>query len=100
MKKVLLVCMAGMSTAFLVQEVNKLAKQRKMGLVFNEAPFGSFKSKMKDVSLVCVAPQIKFNFDQVKKEADKINVPTYQIKQKEYVPIYANDLLDNIEKLL
>ena len=101
MKKVLLVCAAGMSTGFLVKELNKVASQREMNLEFEEAPLHDFKKKLKaDVSLVCVAPQIKYNFETVKAEADKINVPCYQIQQKEYVPVFANDLLDSVEKLI
>ena len=99
MKKILLVCAGGMSTGFLVQQLNKKAKEKNLDWTFFARSSMSFSKYLQGIDLICVAPQIRFKFDQIKilakaKRKDKI----YQIKNHEYSFLNADDLLASIKK--
>ena len=101
MKKILFVCNAGMSTAFLVQQLNKKAKEEGLDWKFDAEPLLSYQNSLEGVDLLCVAPQIATEFEKVKKEAQHHGVKKfYQISRPEYSIINADDLFASIKKSL
>ena len=101
MKKILFICNAGMSTAFLVQQLNKKVKEKGLDWTFDAQTLANFASECKGVDLLCVAPQVASNFEIIKKTGQNNAVKKfYQIKMSEYNILKADELIASIKEVI
>ena len=76
MKKILLVCNAGMSTSMLVKRMLKAADE------IGAKPLAVAKKEIGEVDIVLLGPQIRYELDNVKKMAGA--TPVEAINMKDY----------------
>ena len=60
MKKILLVCSAGMSTSLLVNKMKEAAKEFNVEVDINALPVAECSSKINEVDIVLLGPQVRF----------------------------------------
>ncbi len=60
MKKILLVCSAGMSTSLLVTKMEEAAEEAGIEITIFALPFASAESVINDVDVVLLGPQVRF----------------------------------------
>lgn len=69
MKKILLVCNAGMSTSMLVAKRRKQHRQMGSRLVLKQNPWQTAKKEIQEANIVLLGPQIRYELENVKKLA-------------------------------
>lgn len=75
MKKILLVCNAGMSTSMLVQKMNNVAKEKGIDVEIKAIPSTELAQNWNSANVILLGPQIGFMKDNVKDTVQhKINV--------------------------
>ena len=67
MKKILLVCSAGMSTSLLVNKMRDAAKECGEEVEINALAIAECSSVINDVDIVLLGPQVRFQKPQVEK---------------------------------
>lgn len=70
MKKILLVCAAGMSTSLLVNKMNEAAKKMNVEVDINALPVVEASNVIDTVDIVLLGPQVRFQKTQVEKLAN------------------------------
>lgn len=96
-KKGILLCSGGFSTTVIMQKLNAI---NDLGIVFTaEGVTGNtWEDSIDGNEIVLVSPQIRFIFDDIKKECDKKGIFVFQIPPLLYNPIKAKDLWGEIKK--
>lgn len=74
MKKIVLLCAAGMSTSLLVQKIQKAAKEK--GLEYNIAafPIAEAGEHLKGTDIILLGPQVKYKLKEITNLANPIPV--------------------------
>ena len=67
MKKILLVCSAGMSTSLLVTKMQSAAKDKGIEIEISALPVAECSSIIDTVDIVLLGPQVRFQKPQVEK---------------------------------
>ena len=67
MKKILLVCSAGMSTSLLVTKMESAAKEKGIEIEISALPVAECSSVIDTVDIVLLGPQVRFQKPQVEK---------------------------------
>ncbi|MBB6623265.1 PTS sugar transporter subunit IIB [Clostridium gasigenes] len=70
MKKILLVCAAGMSTSLLVNKMKQAAKEMGIEVDIEALPVSECSSVIDEVDIVLLGPQVRFQKPQVDKLVD------------------------------
>ena len=73
MKKILLVCSAGMSTSLLVTKMQKVAEDKKIECSIEAVAEADAMEKLDEVDVILLGPQVRFllsKFEKVTKEKD------------------------------
>ncbi|MBU3104636.1 PTS sugar transporter subunit IIB [Clostridium gasigenes] len=70
MKKILLVCAAGMSTSLLVNKMKQAAKEMGIEVGIEALPVSECSSVIDEVDIVLLGPQVRFQKPQVDKLVD------------------------------
>ena len=65
MKKILLVCEAGISTTRLVSKMKDYAKVKKVDIDIKALPITECENIINDVDIVLLSPQVRFQMPQV-----------------------------------
>lgn len=82
MKKILLVCDAGMSTSLLVSKMQKITKEKDIDVEINAVPKGQLQKYKDHVDICLVGPQIKYALNDIK--ATLPSIPVEVIAMKDY----------------
>ena len=82
MKKILLVCNAGMSTSMLVAKMKKAAEEMKAEVEIEAKSLSEAKKEIERVDIVLLGPQIRYEMENVKKIAG--STPVEAIDMKDY----------------
>lgn len=82
MKKILLVCNAGMSTSMLVAKMKKAAEAKSIDVSIEAKSLSEAKAEISTVDIVLLGPQIRYELNNVKKVAG--NVPVEAIDMRDY----------------
>lgn len=82
MKKILLVCNAGMSTSMLVAKMKKSAEAKGIDVSIEAKSLSEAKNEIPGVDIVLLGPQIRYELNNVKSIAG--NVPVEAIDMKDY----------------
>ena len=83
MKKILLVCSAGMSTSLLVNKMNAAAKEMGVEVHIEALPVSECSTKIDEVDIVLLGPQVRFQKPVVEKLANG-RIPVEVIDMRSY----------------
>ena len=99
MKKILLVCSAGMSTSLLVNKMNNAAKEFGEEVSIEALPVSECSSKIDEVDIVLLGPQVRFQKPVVEKLAGG-RIPVEVIDMRLYGIMDGKSILTNtLEKI-
>ena len=86
MKKIMLVCSAGMSTSLLVTKMEQAAEKVGDEVEIFALPMSDGINRLSTVDCVLLGPQVRFNLGKIKEEAAKVNpgLPVDVIDMKDY----------------
>ncbi|WP_432627370.1 PTS sugar transporter subunit IIB [Brotaphodocola sp.] len=82
MKKILLVCNAGMSTSMLVAKMKKAAEKDGIEVSIEAKPLSDAKTQIQETDIVLLGPQIRYELENVRKIAG--STPVEAIDMKDY----------------
>lgn len=94
MKKILLVCAAGMSTSLLVNKMKQAAKEIGIEVSIDALPVSECSSVIGEVDIVLLGPQVRFQKPQVDKLADG-RIPVEVIDMRLYGTMNGKAILEN-----
>lgn len=83
MKKILLVCSAGMSTSLLVTKMKEAAKDMQEEVEIEALPVSECSTKINEVDIVLLGPQVRFQKPVVEKLANG-RIPVDVIDMRAY----------------
>lgn len=102
MKKILLVCSAGMSTSLLVSKMKVSAKEKGIDCTINAVAESELNDYDRDFDVLLLGPQVRFLFNKFKERFSLEGVPVSVISTVDYgtmngdkVLKYALDLMEN-----
>ncbi|KPI57075.1 PTS lactose transporter subunit IIB [Clostridioides difficile] len=98
MKKILLVCNAGMSTSILVEKMKKVAQQRELDVKIWALSNSEAAVLDEEVDCVLVGPQLKFALNQV--EGNFPGKPVAVIDMRVYGTINGEKALNQALELM
>lgn len=99
MKKILLVCSAGMSTSLLVTKMNKAAKEMGIEVEIEALPVSECSTKIDEVDIVLLGPQVRFQKPVVEKLASG-RIPVEVIDMRSYGIMDGKSILESsLEKI-
>lgn len=67
MKKIVLACMAGLSTSILVSKMREAAKEMGLECTVNAYPISNIAKEGADADIVLLGPQVRLQLDSVQK---------------------------------
>ena len=80
MRKIVLLCAAGMSTGMLVIKMREAAKEMNYECEINAYAVAEANEKAKDADFVLLGPQIRFQLDNVKKICGEVAVEAINVQ--------------------
>ncbi|MBR2130699.1 lactose-specific PTS transporter subunit EIIC [Aerococcus sp.] len=98
---VLVLCAGAGTSGLLANALNKGAKEYDVPVVAGAGAYGAHQEIMGNYDLIILAPQVVSNYDDIKEDADRLNVKLVKTKGKEYIsltrdPKAALDFVDNV----
>lgn len=94
MKKILLVCAAGMSTSLLVNKMKEAAKLGGVDVEIEAKPISECSSIINEMDIVLLGPQVKFQKQQVEQLVEG-KIPVEVIDMKLYGMMNGKAVLEN-----
>lgn len=92
MKKILLVCNAGMSTSILVSKMKKAAEAKGVDVSIEAKALSVAKKEIAEMDIILLGPQIRYELNNVKKIAG--SVPVEAIDMKDYGAMNGEKVLE------
>ena len=99
MKKILLVCAAGMSTSLLVNKMVAAAKEKGIEINIDALPVSECSSVIDTVDIVLLGPQVRFQKPQVDALV-KGRIPVEVIDMRLYGTMNGKAILEGVFKTL
>lgn len=99
MKKILLVCEAGMSTSILVNKMREYAKEKSVDIDIKALSIGECEGIINEVDIVLLSPQVRFQMPQVNALVNG-RVPVKAIDIILYGTMDGKVILDQVLNLL
>ena len=94
MKKILLVCSAGMSNSLLVNKMKDAAKERGEEVEINALAIAECSSIINEADIVLLGPQVRFQKPQVEKLTNG-NIPVEVIDMRQYGIMDGKGILES-----
>lgn len=99
MKKILLVCSAGMSTSMLVKKMQDTANKEGKDYEVEALALSEAETKVDEVDVILLGPQVRFQKVQVEKVANG-KVPVDVIDMQQYGMMDGEGVLKHAESLM
>lgn len=99
MKKIMLVCSAGMSTSLLVTKMDKAAKEKGLELEIFACSESEAKSKYGEVDIILLGPQVRFLLSKIQKSVEDRKIPVAVIDSIDYGTMNGPVVLEKALKL-
>ncbi|RIN86444.1 PTS sugar transporter subunit IIB [Mammaliicoccus sciuri] len=99
MKKILLVCSAGMSTSMLVKNMQDTANKEGKEYEVEALALSEAETKVDEVDVILLGPQVRFQKAQVEKVANG-KVPVDVIDMQQYGMMDGEGVLKHAESLM
>ena len=102
MKKIMLVCSAGMSTSLLVTKMEQAAEKVGDEVEIFALPMSDGINRLSTVDCVLLGPQVRFNLGKIIEEAAKVNpgLPVDVIDMKDYGMMNGEKVYNYAKKLM
>ena len=100
MKKILLVCSAGMSTSLLVTKMNLAAAKQGVEADINAVAETELKNHSDKVDVVLLGPQVRFLLSKVKASLDPKGIPVEVINSIDYGTMNGENVLKRALELI
>lgn len=99
---VLVLCAGAGTSGLLANALNKGAKEYDVPVIAGAGAYGSHQEIMGNYDLIILAPQVVSNYDDIKQDADRLNVKVVKTKGKEYISLTRDPkgALDFVESVL
>lgn len=98
MRKIVLLCAAGMSTSLLVNKMKEAAAKIGYEADIAAYPVANAKEVGKDADIVLLGPQVRFSKAKVEKEV--AGVPVECIDMQAYGTMNGTKVIDQVKKVL
>lgn len=95
MKKILLVCAAGMSTSLLVNKMKESANEKGIEIDIQALPISECSSVINEVDIVLLGPQVRFQKPQVDQLVNG-RVPVEVIDMRMYGTMNGKAILEGV----
>ncbi len=100
---VLVLCAGAGTSGLLANALNKGAKEYDVPVVAGAGAYGAHQEIMGNYDLIILAPQVISNYDDIKEDADRLNVKLVKTRGKEYIsltrdPKAALEFVDSVLK--
>lgn len=92
--KIVLVCFAGMSTSMLVSKMEKVAAQRGIAAEIMAIPASEIYDNLEGTDVILLGPQARYTLDEVKSNAEPMNIPVAVIDSMLYGTMNGGAVLD------
>ncbi|MFV0380897.1 MAG: PTS sugar transporter subunit IIB [Breznakia sp.] len=99
MKKILLVCNAGMSTSMLVKKMEDVARKREIAVDIKAMSFTESQQAIHEVDIICLGPQIRY-LETKMKETIKGKIPLFVIDMQTYGTMNGEEVLDQALEMI
>ncbi|MDH8677895.1 PTS sugar transporter subunit IIB [Fusibacter bizertensis] len=99
MKKIMLVCSAGMSTSLLVTKMMKAATEKGIEIDIFACSESEAKQKYNDVDIILLGPQVRFLLSKIQKSVEGKNIPVAVIDSIDYGTMNGPVVLEKALKL-
>lgn len=100
MKKILLLCSAGMSTSMVVKKMRAAATAKQIDVHIEAQGVETIQDYLAEYDLFLLGPQIRFKKDELQKLADPINKRVEVINMADYGMMKGEKILDDALKML
>ncbi|WP_315068585.1 PTS sugar transporter subunit IIB [uncultured Clostridium sp.] len=100
MKKILLVCSAGMSTSLLVSKMEKAAEEKGIECSVQATGESEVKNYINDIDVLLLGPQVRFLLSKFKKSLADKNVPVEVINTMHYGTMDGEKVLKRALELI
>lgn len=97
MLKVGMFCFAGMSTSVLVKKMNEYAKINNLDYTIEAYAETEVSSKVKDLDIVLLGPQIKYMKSRVEEICKPYNVPVLIVSNIDFGRMDAKNVIETIK---
>lgn len=94
MKKILLLCSAGMSTSIVVKKMKEAAEQKNIEVHIDAVGLELFHERLNEYDVFLLGPQVRFKKDDFNKEAVKYGKKVEVINQMDYGMLKGDKILD------
>lgn len=94
MKKILLVCSAGMSTSLLVTKMRNSAKEKEIEVEIDALPVAEASTAVDNVDIVLLGPQVRFQKGTVEKLV-KGRIPVEVMDMRQYGMMNGEAILED-----
>ncbi|WP_367006808.1 lactose-specific PTS transporter subunit EIIC [Streptococcus sp. ZY19097] len=84
-KKVLVLCAGGGTSGLLSNALNKAAKEYNVDILSAAGAYGAHQDMLKDYDLVILAPQVASNYQDIKKDTDRLGIKLTKTEGMEYI---------------
>ena len=98
MKKIILLCSAGMSTSILVRKMQLAAKEQDFECEIAAYPTSQAQEKARDADVILLGPQVRYRLKEVQGELPNNKVEV--IDMKDYGMMNGKAVLDHVRKVL
>ncbi|SFC99583.1 PTS sugar transporter subunit IIB [Clostridium uliginosum] len=100
MKKILLVCSAGMSTSLLVSKMQAAATEKGIECSIQATGEADVKEYIDDTDILLLGPQVRFLLSKFKKSLSDKNIPVEVINTVDYGTMNGMKVLDRALELI
>lgn len=94
MKKILLLCSAGMSTSIVVKKMREAAQLRGIESKIEAVGLEQFYSNLDQYDVFLLGPQVRFKKDELNKVAQEVNKTVEVINSVDYGMMKGEKILD------
>ncbi|WP_411155667.1 lactose/cellobiose PTS transporter subunit IIB [Carnobacterium viridans] len=86
-KNVLVLCAGGGTSGLLANALAKGAKEYNIPINSAAGSYGAHHDMMKDFDLIILAPQVASNYEDIKKDTDRLGIELVKTQGKEYISL-------------
>ena len=94
MKKILLLCSAGMSTSIVVKKMKEAAEKRGLDSQIEAVGLEQFNDKLGEYDVFLLGPQVRFKKDELNKVAQEVGKKVDVINAMDYGMMKGDKILD------
>lgn len=94
MKKILLLCAAGMSTSILVKKMRSVATLKDISVQIDAVGIEALQENLSEYDVFLLGPQVRFKKDELEKIVSRVGKPLEVINTLDYGMMNGEKVLD------